>query len=381
MTATLRSHKYSDFLAPAEIEGVNYYFREVEAHEWKLKHYLNHRLEKEDVFPSWIKVYKDWQESLENIKKNNYKNVPGSICSFCKDLLDVDSFEGSSILNSCREWYIDFYDRNHDLKLSEKAQKQETTISSFQNVSNLLRKTNTLGKRENTSDAEEERVLKRQYNRDRYTTPPPRQSPDNLIIESPKFSESNQHSIFYGGLPNYEENIRIDPELVLKETNEVMIPYFERSFNYDSWNCWTLKSGSVVTDLLEKASSVRGHPLRPEVWRIIRCGFKIAKPKWLNNEEYNEIQSFTKRPSITSPPKYIIELLKIKSLESLGFEIKKFKRDKLNTGTHFLDDITSQYSGEGKDHFLEYIKITCAKFFNPNPKVRIICIICNLSDA
>ncbi|CAG8731838.1 4898_t:CDS:2, partial [Funneliformis caledonium] len=51
----------------------------------------------------------------------------------------------------------------------------------------LLRNTNTLGKRENTSDAEEER--------------------------SPKFSETNQHSIFYGGLPNYEEGIKIDPEL------------------------------------------------------------------------------------------------------------------------------------------------------------------------
>jgi hypothetical protein len=169
MTATLRSHKYSDFRAPAEIEGVSYYFREVEAHEWKLKHYLNHRLEREDVLPSWTKVYKDWQESIENIKRNNYKNVPGSISSFCKDLLDVNSFEGSSILNSCREWYIDFYDRNHDLKLSERVHKQETTISSFQNMSNLLRNTNTLGKRENASDAEEERVLKRQYNRDRYT--------------------------------------------------------------------------------------------------------------------------------------------------------------------------------------------------------------------
>ncbi|CAG8833086.1 5784_t:CDS:2, partial [Racocetra persica] len=193
----------------------------------------------------------------------------------------------------------------------------------------LLRNTNTLGKRENASDTEEER--------------------------SPKFSESNQHSIFYGGLPSYEEGIEIDPELVLKETNEAMIPYFERSFNYDFWNCWTLKSGSVVTELLEKASNVKGHPLRPEVWRIIRCGFKIAKPKWLSNEEYTEIQSFAKRSSITSPPKDIIELLKIKSLKSLGFEVKKFKRDKLNA---HLENITSQNSGE--DLNLETIKITCS---------------------
>ncbi|CAB5395934.1 unnamed protein product [Rhizophagus irregularis] len=66
----------------------------------------------------------------------------------------------------------------------------------------LLRNANTLGKRKNASDAEEE-----------------------------------QHSIFYGGLPNYEEGIKIDPELVFKKTNEMMIPYFEWSFNYDSWNC------------------------------------------------------------------------------------------------------------------------------------------------
>jgi len=40
----------------------------------------------------------------------------------------------------------------------------------------------------------------------------------------------------------------------------------------------------------------------------------------------------------------------------LGFEIKKFKRDKLNA--HLLKDITSQYSSEGEDLILENIKIT-----------------------
>ncbi|CAG8597002.1 9147_t:CDS:2 [Dentiscutata erythropus] len=228
-------------------------------------------------------------------------------------------------------------------------------VKNDQIVSEAVQELSDLGKRENASDTEEERVLKRQYNRDGYITPLPRRL-DNLIIESPKFSESNQHSIFYGGLPSYEEGIEIDPELVLKETNEVIIPYFERSFNYDFWNCWTLKSGSVVTELLEKASNVKGHPLRPEVWRIIRYGFKIAKPKWLSNEEYTEIQSFAKCSSITSPPKDIIELLKIKLLKSLELEVKKFKKDKLNA--HLLENITSQNFGE--DLNLETIKITCS---------------------
>ncbi|CAG8553180.1 5108_t:CDS:10 [Gigaspora margarita] len=184
----------------------------------------------------------------------------------------------------------------NDQTVSEAVQElNDLGVQSYdQEDQDLLQNTNTLGKRENASDTEEER--------------------------SPKFSESNQHSIFYGGLPSYEEGIEIDPELVLKETNEAMIPYFERSFNYDFWNCWTLKSGSVVTELLEKASNIKGHPLRPEVWKIIRCGFKIAKPKWLSNEEYTKIQSFAKRSSVTSPSKDIIELLKIKSLKSLGFE-------------------------------------------------------------
>jgi hypothetical protein len=69
-------------------------------------------------------------------------------------------------------------------------------------------------------------------------------------------------SIFDGGLPNYEESVEIDPELVIQETDKAMIPYFERSFDYNSWKCWTLKSGSVVVDLLKKASRIQGHPLR-----------------------------------------------------------------------------------------------------------------------
>ncbi len=207
----------------------------------------------------------------------------------------------------------DIADNTFLVSTSEAPNPEDT--ASYEIAPSTSQQSLTLETSENTvASREEERVLKKQYIQDGCTTPPSRQpcKYDNLIIESPKFSESNQRSIFDGGLPSYEEGMKIDPELLFKETNEATIPYFERSFNHDSWKSWTLKSGSVVTDLLEKASNVKGHPLRPEVWRIIRCGFKIAKPKWLSNEEYTEIQSFTKRPSIISPPKNIIELLKIK---------------------------------------------------------------------
>jgi hypothetical protein len=48
----------------------------------------------------------------------------------------------------------------------------------------------------------------------------------------------------------------------------------------------------------------------------------------------------------------------------LGFEIKKFKRDKLNA--HLLEDITSQNSGE-EDLILENIKITCSILYSEDP--------------
>ncbi|CAG8754808.1 13837_t:CDS:1, partial [Funneliformis mosseae] len=52
--------------------------------------------------------------------------------------------------------------------------------------------------------------------------------------------------------------------LVLQETNESTIPYFECFFNYDSWKSLTFKSGSVVINLPERTSSVKDHPLRLE---------------------------------------------------------------------------------------------------------------------
>ncbi|CAJ0836797.1 11370_t:CDS:10, partial [Entrophospora sp. SA101] len=162
-------------------------------------------------------------------------------------------------------------------------------------------------------------------------------------------------------LSNYKVGMEIDPKLLIQETNEVTAPYSECSFNYISWKIWRLKSGSVVTDLLEKLSRTKGHPLRSEVWNIIHCGFKIVKPKWCNDEEYAEIQSFTKRPSFKSLPKHIIELLK-KSLGSLGFEIKKFK---LNTNIYFLEEIPKS---KGNDQFsddLEKIRLT---FSTPYPE-------------
>ena len=78
------------------------------------------------------------------------------------------------------------------------------------------------------------------------------------------FSKLNyfQSADFDYGLRNYEEGIIIDSELTLEETDEESVSTSERLFNEDIWKKWTLKSGSVVADLLDKFARKKGHPLR-----------------------------------------------------------------------------------------------------------------------
>ena len=91
-------------------------------------------------------------------------------------------------------------------------------------------------------------------------------------------------------------------------------------------NEWTLKSGLKVVDLLKVVAGTSGHLMRlvitniaslhsqhinfsthfrPEVWGIVRCGLKVAKPKWCEEDEYVEIQKTTKPRSIVNPPEFI----------------------------------------------------------------------------
>ncbi|PKK67892.1 hypothetical protein RhiirC2_782937 [Rhizophagus irregularis] len=49
MTAVLRTNKYLQFFVPEDLEGINDYFKEMEASNWKLKHYLNYHLENDDI--------------------------------------------------------------------------------------------------------------------------------------------------------------------------------------------------------------------------------------------------------------------------------------------------------------------------------------------
>ncbi|CAB5376581.1 unnamed protein product [Rhizophagus irregularis] len=76
MTATLRSNVHSRFLAPASL-SVNDYFKKTNAQDWKLKHYLNYRLENENIIPTWTAVYNDWTTNKKRSQEDNYDNEAG----------------------------------------------------------------------------------------------------------------------------------------------------------------------------------------------------------------------------------------------------------------------------------------------------------------
>ncbi|CAB5350285.1 unnamed protein product [Rhizophagus irregularis] len=147
----------------------------------------------------------------------------------------------------------------------------------------------------------------------------------NEDTTSDSVSVLNESANFDYGLRSYKEGIVIDAELALQETDEESVPASERLFNENVWKKWTLKSGAVVADLLDKFAHKKGHPLRPEAWRIVRCGYKIAKPKWCSSEDYSEIQRYTRRATISNRTETISRLQRQRSLESLGQSIEEIR--------------------------------------------------------
>ncbi|CAG8623391.1 9525_t:CDS:10, partial [Diversispora eburnea] len=180
---------------------------------------------------------------------------------------------------------------------------------------------------DNSGYEEKDINLVRKRKNDGETTPTKRtKSSDNISMDS-DFTFFSVESINYdGGLGNYEEGTEIDLDLSFQETDEdLTIPSSERLFNENIWRQWRLGSGKVVTDLLAKFANKTGHPLRPEVWGIVRCGFRIAKPEWCDADEYSEIQKYVRRATISSCPESISKLLKLKSLEFLKREMEKIQ--------------------------------------------------------
>ncbi|CAG8666066.1 11436_t:CDS:10, partial [Acaulospora morrowiae] len=127
---------------------------------------------------------------------------------------------------------------------------------------------------------------------------------DQISINSDFTFESIESTNYDFGLGNYKEGTEIDPDLSFQETDEdLTMPASERFFNDDTWR----------------------HPLRPEVWGIIHCGFKIAKLGWCSTDDYAEIQRLTRRATVSSCSEIISKLLKFKSLDSLEKSLKEIQ--------------------------------------------------------
>ncbi|CAG8740351.1 557_t:CDS:2, partial [Funneliformis caledonium] len=171
-----------------------------------------------------------------------------------------------------------------------------------------------------------------------------------------------QNADFVHGIRNHENGIIIDPEMVIQETDDELVPASKNFFNEETWKKWKLKSGLVVVDLLAASAREIGHPFRPEVWGIVRCGYRIAKPKWCSSEDYLEIQKFTRRATIDCP-EIISKLLKLKSLESLEHSIEDI---------HLLNNIDKRIGGDGKKLILEELKITCVIYHEVFPEYSIM---------
>jgi len=122
-------------------------------------------LKNESTILPWLTVYEDWARSLRIIENNTYKNIPGCICSFCHELLNINNtFEDSAALKSCQQWYDNFYERNFDLQFAERVKQLEENIFSSQKMSELLQNNCVLGKRIIASEGEASDGKRIRYN-------------------------------------------------------------------------------------------------------------------------------------------------------------------------------------------------------------------------
>ncbi|PKC74747.1 hypothetical protein RhiirA1_529333 [Rhizophagus irregularis] len=134
MTATLRSNVHSRFLAPASL-SVNDYFKKTNAQDWKLKHYLNYRLENENIIPTWTAVYNDWSQAhrgknillsdlLETTNKkrsqeDNYDNEAGP-SNEKRSRHEDSSYEGTyQDEPQTPEYLFEIYDQDEEIKVMD----------------------------------------------------------------------------------------------------------------------------------------------------------------------------------------------------------------------------------------------------------------------
>ncbi|CAG8658021.1 10211_t:CDS:2 [Funneliformis caledonium] len=268
MTATLRSTKHLQFVSP-NFEDVHFYFKNVEAQNWRLKHYLHYRLKQDKSILSWMKVYDDWKKSLNVIIKNGTKKIPGSVRTFCADLLDIDeTFEGSVVLQSCKDIYEDFYDQNLEIQISDRVQELEKSLFSSQKISNHFRKI-TRGKKRSHNDNDKEVWQKR--------------SRQNHIVNGQDSEDSER-------IESSDDESDLENKNVIEDIEE-QIEYPDEKSPMDVWK---LPSGITVAEAIHGPTIL--HKSHPSNLGIIRVGANVRQPEWIQKNDWRYLQASIEYP-------------------------------------------------------------------------------------
>ncbi|CAG8609275.1 6247_t:CDS:2 [Diversispora eburnea] len=303
MTAVLRSTTFLNYKVTTK-EKVHDYFNNIEARYWQLKHYLSFRLKTDEQILSWNTVYNDWQQSLVFIIKNNTKNAPNSISSFCKDLYNIcDTFEGVIVRQSCEKFYNEFYQRNIDLQFAERRRLLESTIFSEQKFTEFLEASSKKRIREDIEDASsnEKRVRHNEYNVDDFAP----ELPQNHDAEESKDNETFD-------LPNNQDDVEYVEVKNLLDESEICLPEFStiltdfRTYQREVKN---ILSENEIMDLSPSSEFVLLHLEEMKYVSLIKK--KLSEQQWEDKIESLMEDNSKQNKFTTKLKRLIIETLPI----------------------------------------------------------------------
>ncbi|CAG8675691.1 10641_t:CDS:10 [Funneliformis mosseae] len=242
-----------------------------------------------------LRSTKHLQFMSPNFEDNGTKKIPGSVRTFCADLLDIDeTFEGSVVLQSCKDIYEDFYDQNLEIQISDKVQELEKSLFSSQKISNHFRKI-TRGKKRSHNDNDKEVWQKRSRQnhiingQDSEDSERIESSDDESDLENKNVIEDIEEQIKVG--------VEVDPNVSESGSGSVSedvtnVPKYpdEKSL----MDVWKLPSGITVTEAIYGPTIL--HKSHPSNLEIIRVGANVRQPEWIQKNDWRYLQASIEYP-------------------------------------------------------------------------------------
>ncbi|CAB4443696.1 unnamed protein product [Rhizophagus irregularis] len=268
------------------------YFKRIEANFWQLKHYLNFRLKNDEIIVPW--------------------NI---------ELLEIcETFEGSAVRQSCEEFYNEFYQLNLDKQITERIKVLVTSIFSDRKSSKLLRNASNKKRSSESNKASSncrEKPGKSVINNEEEEMP---------NIESPlkKIKTADRAENMDGCKENRMQSTSENSMISLETDDEI-------DYNHDI-------DPNIESDLLEQQI-----PSHPSCLGIIRIGSKIRKPEWIEQKDWNYLQTSIEYPNykLTSNVENLVkELLETNSLMEYKQCVCKAKfKNEIDKEMEFVTDV------------------------------------------